>query len=154
MKNMIYIRKYMIGDPLFEILESANMNHIPSMEMPSLNVNNFFVAVDNDHVIGIAGWNILLEKQLAKTTLMVVLPHYRNCGVGYKLQYVRMKYLYEQNIKILLTYSDIDYVISWYIKKFKYKKIGYMEKLCDFGSLSTKWTILKCDLEKYFETCI
>ncbi len=141
-------------DDILSVLKTANMNHIPSMEVPDIDYNDFFVAVVDECVVGVAGWKIILEDQLAKTTLMVVLPDYNNCGIGYKLQRTRMEFLYNKQIKNLITYSDIDYVVDWYINKFGYEIIGRMDKLCDFGSKSVYWNILKCDLRGYFDTNI
>ncbi|MHC4153415.1 MAG: GNAT family N-acetyltransferase [Planctomycetota bacterium] len=131
---------------IFELLQQANMHHIPSEEMPGLTYENYFVAKAEDKVVGFCGCKILSATK-AKTELMVVNREYRGKGIGYKLQVRRMEDMRKKGIQLLTTNADLPATIEWYKKHFGYREIGRLKKLHEFGNPDIDcWTTLEVDL--------
>lgn len=134
---------------MLEVLRSANMHHIPSEEVKELNWQNCFVAVHENSIIGMSGYEIL-TKERAKTTLMAVLPGYRGWGIGLALQKTRMDALIEHGISLLVTNADRPETIKWYKKHFGYREMGSLPKIHEFGhpDIDT-WTTLETNLKEW-----
>ena len=67
---------------MLKVLETANMHHIPSREVPKLDWKYCFVATNKEgKIVGMSGWEPVNEKS-CKTTLMAVLPECKGFGVG------------------------------------------------------------------------
>lgn len=131
---------------ILNILAKYNMHHVPSLEMPELDHRFFFVAEDGDKLVGAAGYK-LISPEKAKTTLMAVLPAYRGCGIGERLQLKRMQAARSLGCEILITNADRPKTIDWYKKKFRYKEVGKLKKLHCFGLKDVdEWTTLETDL--------
>ena len=75
---------------ILELLEQANMHHIPSPEMPDVTWDNYFVARLDGEMVGFSGYKILSTTE-AKTELMVVDTKCRGLGIGFILQERRME---------------------------------------------------------------
>lgn len=88
-----------------------------------LDLNTAFVAIWDRRIVGFSHYKHVKE-DLATTTLMTVLPNYRRLGIGQELQLARMKEAYDRGYKRLITYCETPSTVDWYIKNFKYKKIG------------------------------
>lgn len=147
-ENRITIRPAQESDvpAILEIMETANMHHVPSPEMEELNWKCFFVAMCDGKIVGAAGFKVLNPGE-GKTTLMTVHPDYRRLGIGMMLQKKRMLALKKLGIKTLYTNADIPETIKWYKKNFGYKEIGKLKKLHSFGDPRIdEWTTLKTDL--------
>lgn len=145
------IKKALEGDrpEIFRLLEIANMHYIPSAEMPELTFENYFVACIDGAIAGFCGYKILSSTE-AKTELMVVDPKFRGEGIGFKLQEFRMRRIYEQGIKTLITNTDIPATIDWYKKYFGYKEVGTLKKINEFGRKDIDcWTTLQVDLQQW-----
>ena len=132
-------------DAILAVLETANMHHVPSEEMPELDLATFFVVRMDGRVVGCAGYK-LLGKGEAKTTLMAVDPAYRGFGIGLALQARRMELLAEIGVRRLVTNSDIPATIAWYERHFGYRRVGSLRKVHEFGrpDIDT-WTTLETD---------
>lgn len=134
---------------IFELLEQANMHHIPSEEMSGLTYENYFVARLGGEVVGFSGYKVTGEKE-AKTELMVVDRNCRGLGAGYKLQEKRMDDMLDKGMEILITNSDLPASIEWYKRKFGYKEIGRIKKVHEFGDPNIdEWTTLRVNLTEW-----
>lgn len=137
---------------IFELLEQANMHHIPSPEMPEVTWENYFVARLDGEVVGFCGYKILSRGE-AKTELMVVDTKCRGLGVGYKLQERRMEDMLSRGIRALTTNADLPASIKFYKKHFGYREVGKLDKLHQFGDPGIdQWTTLQVDLVEWDES--
>lgn len=145
--NRVEVEEAREGDreAILAVLETANMHHVPSEEMPELDLSAFFVVRMQERVVGCAGYRLLGEGE-AKTTLMAVDPAFRGHGIGLALQSRRMEVLAEMGVRRLVTNSDIPETIAWYEKHFGYRRIGSLRKVHEFGrpDIDT-WTTLETD---------
>lgn len=87
---------------MFELLEQANMHHIPSREMEEITFENYVVAKMGGEVVGLSGYKILSATE-AKTELMVVDSKCRGLGVGHLLQVRRMQDMLARGTRMLTT---------------------------------------------------
>jgi uncharacterized protein (DUF849 family)/N-acetylglutamate synthase-like GNAT family acetyltransferase len=152
-KNIIsyVIEKAGPGDlpDILEVMRPWNMHHYPSPEMEELDVNSFYVAKVGGKIVGAAGFT-LLSQRLGKTTLMAVLPEYGGTGMGRDLQNARLKAMHQVGVKKVITNADRPKVISWYMRHYRYKKVGTLKKVSSYGDPATdSWTTLEMDLDAY-----
>jgi N-acetylglutamate synthase-like GNAT family acetyltransferase len=134
---------------ILRVLEMVNFHHIPSEEMPELDVARFFIAESGGVVVGVAGYKVLGEGR-GKTTLMAVDPSYRGLGIGRRLQELRMQELARAGCRTVTTNADLPQTIDWYIRNFGYKKVGTLAKLHEFGDPSIdQWTTLEANLVEW-----
>lgn len=147
----IRIEKACEGDmaAMLAVLETVNMHHVPSREMPELDWRCCFVARAGDRVVGMSGYTLLSETA-GKTTLMAVDPAYRRFGFGMKLQTARLRAMAALGAKTVVTNADRPVTIAWYKKHFGYRQIGTDPKVHEFGDPDVKeWTTLEMDLEAW-----
>ncbi len=131
---------------IFELLEQANMHHIPSPEMPEVSWNNYFAARLDGEVVGFSGYKILSATE-AKTELMVVDSKCRGLGVGFKLQERRMEDMLSRGLRTLTTNADLPATIAFYKRYFGYIEVGKLAKEHEFGDPGIdQWTTLRTDL--------
>ena len=131
---------------MLRVLETANMHHVPSEEMPGLDWRCCFVAERGSKVIGMSGYKIVAEGE-GKTTLMAVDPTYRGGGVGMGLQVERLRAMARQGVRSVVTNADRPATIAWYKKHFGYEQIGNLPKIHEFGDPDVgEWTTLRMDL--------
>ena len=136
-------------EAIIAVLQTANMHHVPSPEMPELDCACFFVARRQGGVIGAAGYKVISPAE-GKTTLMAVLPEYRRYGIGRALQEERMLALARRGIVRLTTNADIPETIAWYKKHFGYREVGKLPKIHPFGRPDVQeWTTLETDLQAW-----
>jgi len=134
---------------MMELLEIANMHHIPSEEMPELDWRRCFVARDAGRIVGMSGYKILSGTE-GKTTLMVVAPDHRGRGIGMRLQTVRLVAMAKLGVKSVTTNADRPATIEWYRKHFGYRQVGTLKKVHQFGAPDVDhWTTLRMDLEAW-----
>jgi len=137
-------------DAIMATLESANMHHIPSKEMPSLDLSHAFVALMDGVVVGFSGIKMLAPVDgvgRAKTTLLAVLPEFRKHGIGRMLQERRMLAAIDLGAQVLITNADRPETIGWYKKHFGYREVGHVKKDHEFGLADVhEWTTLETDL--------
>ncbi len=141
---------------ILAVLETANMHHIPSPEVPEFDLACAFVARlgngGDGRIVGVAGYKVL-SATTAKTTLLAVLPEARRCGVGRLLQERRMDALCALGVRTLTTNSDRPETIAWYEKYFGYVRVGALQKLHPFGAADIDhWTTLETDLTRWRKT--
>lgn len=157
--NAVVIEPAAAGDwpEILAVLETANMHHIPSPEVPEFDLSCAFVArLANGgdgrvagRIVGVAGYKVLSATQ-AKTTLLAVLPEVRRLGIGRMLQERRMDALCALGIQTLSTNSDRPETIAWYEKHFGYVRVGALPKLHPFGHEGIpQWTTLETDLTRW-----
>jgi ribosomal-protein-alanine N-acetyltransferase len=133
-------------DAVLRVLECANFHHIPSPEMPELDLARFFVAEDRGTIVGVAGFKVTDDGN-GKTTLMAVEPAYRGQGLGERLQELRMEEMRGLGCTKVVTNADRPATIAWYKRKFGYREIGSVPKEHQFGDPSVdRWTTLEADL--------
>ena len=138
-------------DDILKVMKPWNMHHVPSLEMEELNISYFFVATENNNIVGASGYK-LLSKSKGKTTLLGVLPEYSGKGIGKLLQDARLKAMYEIGVKTVITNADRLATIKWYKKHYKYYEIGNIKKIASFGDDSIDfWTTLEMNLEDYMQ---
>jgi 3-oxoadipate:acetyl-CoA acetyltransferase len=136
---------------ILRIMEFWNMHHVPSEEMPDLDISCFFVAEQEGRIVGASGYKMISPTE-GKTTLLGVDPTINGRGIGRKLQLVRMKAMYDQGAETLITNADRPRTISWYKELFGYVEIGAIPKVHSFGDDSvSEWTTLKTNLKTYFD---
>jgi len=134
---------------VFELLEQANMHHIPSEEVPSVTWENYFVARLDGEVVGFCGYKILSPTD-AKTELMVVDPKCRGLGIGFKLQERRMEEMLADGIHKLITNADLPASIAFYKKHFGYREVGKLDKVHEYSDPGIdQWTTLQVDLDQW-----
>jgi 3-keto-5-aminohexanoate cleavage enzyme len=134
---------------ILEVMRPWNMHHFPSEEMEELDINNFFVAKVKGNIVGASGYK-LLSQTLGKTTLLAVLPEYSKWGIGKALQDIRLQHMHQVGVKKVITNSDRPRVISWYMRRYRYKKVGTLKKLCSYGDPDIDhWTTLEMNLEAH-----
>lgn len=131
---------------IFELLEQANMHHIPSPEMEEVSWDNYFAARLDGEVVGFSGYKILSTTE-AKTELMAVDTQCRGMGVGFKLQERRMEDMLSRGVRTLITNADLPATIAFYTKYFGYREVGKIAKIHEFGDPDIDhWTTLQADL--------
>ena len=131
---------------IFEVLATANMQHVPSPEMPEFDLVHAFVAEVDGQIPGLCGYAVLSPTE-GKTTLLAVRPEFRGLGIGYALQVRRMEALLEKGVRTLTTNADRPETIAWYRKHFGYQQVGTLAKLHEFGHPDIDcWTTLRTDL--------
>jgi 3-keto-5-aminohexanoate cleavage enzyme len=134
---------------MLAVLQTANMHHVPSEEMPELDWRCCFVARAGDSVVGMSGYKLLSET-VGKTTLMAVDPAYRRCGLGMRLQTARLRAMAALGAKTVVTNADRAVTIGWYKKHFLYRQTGTVPKAHEFGDPHVReWTTLEMDLEAW-----
>jgi ribosomal-protein-alanine N-acetyltransferase len=150
----LVIEKARPGDRqrIFELLEQANMHHVPSPEMPEVSWENYFVARLDGEVVGFSGYKVLSDSE-AKTELMVVDAKCRGLGVGFKLQARRMEDMLSKGLRTLTTNADLPATIAFYKKYFGYIEVGKLAKEHEFGDPDIdQWTTLQTNLVAWNET--
>jgi len=151
----IVIRKMCIKDfdDAMAILGEWNMapmaasSDIEDPERSELNIENSFVALLDDQVVGVCSY-IIHNPQLAETASMAVTPSCRGLGVGYQLQQARVQELKRLGIKLLRTETDREDTVAWYIRKFGYRQVGTNPKKHNFSLADVnEWVVLELDLD-------
>jgi len=136
---------------MLAVLQTANMHHVPSQEMPELDWRCCFVARAGDRVVGMSGYKLLSETA-GKTTLMAVDPAYRRYGLGARLQAARLHAMAALGAKTVVTNADRPVTIAWYKKHYAYRQIGTEPKVHEFGDPDVhEWTTLEMDLEAWMQ---
>ena len=134
---------------ILKVLKTANMHHIPSKEMPALDLSLCFLAVTAGQVIGVGGYKMLSDGS-GKTTVLVVDPAHRGKGVGMALQMKRMHEMIGKGAKKIITNADRPESIAWYKRHFGYKEIGSLKKFHEYGHPDVDhWTTLELDVEEW-----
>lgn len=145
---------FIIGKPersewprILEVLGSANMHHIPSVEMPELDLSMCFVAKVQGRIVGIGGYR-MISPGIGKTTVLVVEPQYRGLGIGKALQLRRMEAMASLGARKIITNADLPESIAWYKKNFNYIEVGKLKKIHEFGNpVIGHWTTLELVLK-------
>jgi 3-keto-5-aminohexanoate cleavage enzyme len=136
---------------ILKVLETANFHHIPSAEMPELDLSCCFVAETSGRIVGVAGYKMLAPGE-GKTTLMAVNPSLQGAGLGMALQRRRLEAMREEGARTVITNADLPHVIAWYKKHFGYCEIGTLAKVHEFGNPDIDhWTTLRMDLTGWQE---
>ena len=136
---------------MLAVLQTVNMHHVPSDEMPELDWRCCFVARAGERVVGMSGYKLVSETE-GKTTLMAVDPAYRRFGLGMRLQTARLRAMAALGAKTVVTNADRPITIDWYKKHFAYRQIGTVPKVHEFGDPSVQeWTTLEMDLEAWMQ---
>lgn len=135
---------------MLEVLETANMHHVPSAEMPDFHEGQWFIAELDGAVVGVSG-HTLLEvegERVGKTKLLAVVPPARKLGVGRTLQELRMRLMREAGASRVITNADRPETIAWYIRRFGYREVGEVPKQREFGHPGiARWTTLEAPLD-------
>lgn len=131
------------------VMRPWNMHHVPSPEMPSLDLDHMFVARVAGRIVGAAGYK-LLSSTHGKTTLMAVLPEFTAAGIGRALQDARLQAMVAVGVTTVTTNADRPASIRWYKEHYGYREVGTLRKLHSFGSPEADtWTTLEMDLESW-----
>jgi predicted N-acetyltransferase YhbS len=156
----IVIRKMRADDKAgaMAVLSKWNMVPIsasaenPDPERSSIDVENSFVAVHGERIVGIASY-IMLSDTAAETASLAVDPYCKGDGLGYMLQAARLSEMHRRGVRLVRTETDRPETIKWYKAKFGYREMGRNKKKHDFSLFEVKeWTVLELDLEAYFST--
>ena len=134
---------------ILEVMRFFNMHQVPSAEMPTLELDNFFVARLDGKIVGAGGYTMLSPTE-GKTTLLGVNPELSGLGIGKALQVARLEAMYALGAQTVLTNADIPDTIAWYKKHFGYLEIGRPKKIHSFGLENVDhWTTIRMDLLRY-----
>ncbi|MCW9089570.1 MAG: GNAT family N-acetyltransferase, partial [Gammaproteobacteria bacterium] len=134
---------------ILRVMEPWNMHHVPSPEMESLDLDNFYVARIGEAVVGAGGYRILSPEH-GKTTLLGIIPEFSGLGIGKALQVARLEAMYRAGVKRVTTNADRPDTILWYKKHFGYREVGSLTKVAPFSLVDVDhWTTLEMDLEHY-----
>lgn len=118
----------------------------PHPERDRLELDNTFVAVLQDRLIGVASW-LPVDATRAETASLAVDKAYIGCGVGQKLQEARIAEMRGKGIATVRTETDRPEVIRWYMDKFGYRIVGTNPKKHTFGAAERNyWTVLELSL--------
>ncbi|MEE4214761.1 MAG: GNAT family N-acetyltransferase [Bacteroidales bacterium] len=138
-------------DEILRIMEYWNMHHVPSEEMPELDISCFFIAEENGKIVGASGYK-MISPEVGKTTLLGVDPEEAGKGIGMALQQARLKKMHELGAKKVITNADRPDTIAWYKKHFGYYEVGKLKKIHSFGRDDIdEWTTIEMNLDKYYE---
>ena len=115
-------------------------------QISELDLEHAFVALQDGGIVGFCHYKHL-EEGIAKTTLITVLPQYRELGLGKALQLARMKNAYERGYKKFREYLKNKYSSS----KLKELNISLEniippDKWEDNPVLWTEWQYFKIEL--------
>ena len=155
----ISIRRMMESDTeaVVALLSRWNMAPVapsaktPDPERSSIHVENSFVALDGDKIVGVGSY-IMLSQEFAETASLAVDPDYKGRGIGHKLQMARLREMKERGIKRVRTEADRPETINWYLREFGYKKVGTNKKKHAFSRTDIDfWTVLEMDLESFWK---
>ncbi|MFB3904944.1 MAG: GNAT family N-acetyltransferase [Acidobacteriota bacterium] len=135
---------------ILEVMRPWNMHHVPSPEMEELDLECFYVARLDGRIVGAAGYKVLSQTR-GKTTLLGVLPEYCNAGIGRMLQDARLEAMHRIGVNKVITNADRPETIAWYKRRYGYREVGRLAKVCSFGDPAVDyWTTLELDLDTYF----
>jgi N-acetylglutamate synthase-like GNAT family acetyltransferase len=142
-------------DKVIGILSQWNMAPIkPSPEIPepirsSINIDNSFVAMDGELIVGVASY-IIKSSEYAETCSLALDPGYRGRGIGYKLQMARLREMKRRGVRKVISHTDRQETIEWYTKKFGYRITGKKKKKHPWSRPDVdERTILELDLENF-----
>ncbi|MFC1708226.1 GNAT family N-acetyltransferase [Planctomycetota bacterium] len=137
-------------DAILAVMEHWNMHHVPSAEMEEIDLEAFFVARIAGRIVGAAGYKVV-SQSVGKTTLLGVLPELSGKGIGKMLHERRLEAMHRLGVATVVTNADRPATIAWYKRRFGYREIGTLKKVCSFGDPSVdRWTTLELDLRAYF----
>lgn len=155
----IIIRKMEMADmdAAIRVLEEWNLALLspvpadPETGSDSIDIENSFVALDGETVVGVASY-IVWPKGLAETVSLGVDSRFRGTGIGYRLQMARLEEMRERGITTVLTETDRPETVNWYIRKFGYRITGKRRKKHSYSLPDVDhWTVLELDLGRFFE---
>ena len=139
------------------ILDKWNMapraadNDTPNPERSGINIDNTFVAVAGDGIVGVGSY-LHWDDETAETASLAVDPSCKGKGIGYRLQMARLKEMKEKGYRRVRSESDRPETIQWYIRKFGYRKTGLNPKKHSFSLENVDfWTVLELDLDAFNE---
>lgn len=150
----VFIRKMRVEDiaPALALLAQWNMApvqasaSIPQPERDRLELDNTFVAMLQDKLVGVASW-LRIDASRAETASLAVNRVFIGCGVGRKLQEARIAEMRNKGIVLVRTEADRPDVIRWYVDKFGYRIVGTQRKKHAFGSPDHDcWTVLELEI--------
>ena len=134
---------------ILAVMRFFNMHHVPSAEMPALDLDRFFVARLDGRIVGAGGYTMLSPTE-GKTTLLGVNPELSGLGIGKALQVARLEAMHALGAQTVTTNADIPDTIAWYKKHFGYREIGRLKKIHSFGLEHVDhWTTIRMDLDRY-----
>jgi len=154
--TQVLIRKMRVEDtaPAIALLAQWNMApvqaspSIPQSECDHLELDNTFVAILRNKLVGVASW-LRIDATRAETVGLAVDREFIGCGVGQKLQEARIAEMRDGGIVQVRTEADRPDVIRWYIDKFGYRIVGTHQKKHAFGlAEQDRWTVLELQLNK------
>jgi len=135
--------KAFIYEEILRLMKPFNMHRVPSLEMPELELDKFFLAIIDGNIVGAAGYKMISDTE-GKTTLMAVDPKYSGQGIGLELQRMRMNEMKTLGATSIVTNADRPKSIAWYKKHFGYQEVGTIPKIHSFGWEGVDhWTTLK-----------
>jgi predicted N-acetyltransferase YhbS len=155
----IVIRKMRPSDMLsvLDILKKWNMaplapsEAIPDPERSTILVENTFVAISGEKLVGVGSF-IEWDDALAETASLAVDPSYKGQGIGYRLQVARLKEMKARGFKRVRSETDRPETIQWYMRKFGYRLVGRNPKKHAFSLENVDyWTVLELDLAAFDE---
>ena len=134
---------------LWNMAPRAPAPELPEPERATIIVENTFVAVVADAVVGVASY-ILHGPRAAETASLAVDPSWLGSGVGECLQSARLTQLKELGVERIRTEADRPEVVRWYQRKFGYRVIGTALKKHEFSLADVDhWTVLELDLRAW-----
>lgn len=119
----------------------------PDPERSSLILDNSFVAVRDEQIVGVCSY-ILGEPGEGETASLAVDPSCVGQGIGNKLQQARLNEMRARGVRKVRTETDRPETIRWYVSNFGYRIVGTTPKKHTFSLPDVDvWTVLELDLE-------
>jgi N-acetylglutamate synthase-like GNAT family acetyltransferase len=152
--NAVFVRKMRDQDmdEVLVLLSKWNMAprppspRNPKPESTCVQVQNSFVAVVEERVVGVASYIVHTDTS-AETASLAVDPAFRGRGVGKMLQLARLEEMKQRGIRTVQTETDRPETIRWYVENFGYRIAGTNPKKHRFSLPGVDhWTVLELEL--------
>jgi len=149
----IAIRKMQPSDyaQVMELLAYWNLapvapsRDIPDPERTEVIVDNSFVALDGDRIVGVCSF-IQLSPTLAEGASLGLDPAYHGRGIGAQVATAVRREMYARGIRTVRSESDRPETIQWLVGR-GHRIVGTTPKRHAFGSPDVgHWTVLELDL--------
>lgn len=129
----------------WNIAPIAPSREVPLPERTEVIVDNTFVALDDDRIIGVCSF-IQQSPLIGEGASTAVDPAYHRRGVGDQLALAVRREMYARGVRIVRSETDRPETVRWLIGR-GHRVIGTVPKRHAFGSPEiTEWTVLEFDL--------
>lgn len=130
----------------WNIAPVAPSSEIPDPERTELIVENTYVAIDGDRIVGVCSF-IQHSPIVAEGASLAVDPAYHRLGIAESLASAIRREMYSRGVRTVRLESDRPESISWLVRHRGYQIVGTTPKRHAFGAHDIDhWTVLHLDL--------